>query len=428
MPIALRCLLALILLFPAPSPAQETLEKVLILSRHGVRAAMSSPERLEEFSLRPWPRFAVPAGHLTPHGEELAGLFGGYYRELYLQAGLLRGDRGDCDRVHYRANRTQRTLATARALAATLSPGCAAEVHHVADGQSDPLFDGPPALHTAQAAARMKAALAGRIGGDARAWNAAQRAAVDSLQALLLQCDRRPCPADAAPGKRRLDAVPAALSDPARGIPGIEGPVAAASGISESLLMAWADGADFAALGWRDLDDTAVIEASLPHQAEFALRLRSPDIARMASSQIAARLAATLLQGSELDWPYAPIGNDAALTVVSGHDGTLTLLAGLLDLHWQLPGYLSDQVPPGGALVFERWRLADGRRVIRARYTAQSLAQLRERRPLRLEAPPLSSPLFIPGCSTASARYDCPLDDFARVMNQAIDPAFVASP
>lgn len=61
MPIALRFLLALVLLFPASSPAQETLEKVLILTRHGVRAAMSSPQRLEEFSLRPWPRFAVPA-------------------------------------------------------------------------------------------------------------------------------------------------------------------------------------------------------------------------------------------------------------------------------------------------------------------------------------------------------------------------------
>lgn len=425
MPIATRALLALVLLFPASSAAQETLEKALILTRHGVRAAMSSPERLEEFSLRPWPRFSVPAGHLTPRGEELERLFGAYYRDLYLQAGLLRGDRGDCARVHYHANRTQRTIATARALAATLTPGCAAEVQHVADGESDPLFDGPPALHTAQANARMKAALAGRIGDDARAWSAAQQDTLDTLQALLLQCGRRPCPADAAPGKRRLDAVPAELSGPPHGIPGIEGPVATASGIGESLLMAWADGADFAALGWRGLDDTTVIEASIPHQAEFALRLRAPDIARMASSQIAARLAATLLQGSGLASPYAPIGNDAALTVVSGHDGTLTLLAGLLDLHWQLPGYLPDQAPPGGALVFERWRLAGGERVLRVRYTAQSLAQLRRKLPLALDAPPPEAAVFVPGCSTANERYDCPLDRFGQRMTQLIDPAFV---
>ncbi|HBK47276.1 MAG TPA: histidine-type phosphatase, partial [Xanthomonadaceae bacterium] len=176
-----RALLALALLLPfAAATAQDTLEKVIVLKRHGVRAAMSSPERLGEFSLRPWPRFAVPAGHLTPNGAELERLFGAYYHALYLQAGLLRGDRGDCRRVHYWANRTQRTIASAQALAQTLTPGCGNDIDHVADDQVDPLFDGPPALYTAQAAQRARAALAGRIGGDARAWNAAQQDAIDT--------------------------------------------------------------------------------------------------------------------------------------------------------------------------------------------------------------------------------------------------------
>ncbi len=424
-----RALLALALLLPiaGSAAARDTLEKVVILKRHGVRAAMSSPEQLGEFSLRAWPRFDVPAGYLTAHGAELERLFGGYYRALYRRSGLLRGDASDCTRVYYWANRTQRTIASAQAMAQTLTPGCATQVQHVASGQSDPLFDGSPALRTESANAQMKAALAGRIGGDAQAWNAAQHDAIDTLQALLLQCDQRPCPAGAAPGKRRLDAVPAALSDSPLGIPGIEGPAATASGLTESLLMGWADGHDFAALGWHGLDPATLLRVFAPHQAEFALRLRAPDVARMASSQLAARLLATLAQGSEVATPYAPIGEDAPLIVIAGHDGTLALLAGLFDLHWQLPGYQPDQVPPGGALVFERWRLGDGRRVIRTRYTAQSLAQLRERRPLTLDAPPAASPLFIPGCSTERPGYDCPLADFARVFGRALDPAYVIS-
>ncbi|WP_267127385.1 histidine-type phosphatase, partial [Xanthomonas sacchari] len=233
----------------AQAAATDTLEKVVILKRHGVRAAMSSAEQLERYSARPWPRFAVPAGYLTANGAALERLFGAYYRARYAPLGLFAGD--GCAAAYYWANRTQRTLASAQALASTLTPGCANPVHSVADDASDPLFDGAPALRTPAAVAQMRAAIAGRIGGDAQAWNAAQADAIDSLQQLLLQCAQRPCPADAGSGKLRLDAVPARLGDAEDAIPGIEGPAAAASGLSESLLMAWADGQDFAALGWR---------------------------------------------------------------------------------------------------------------------------------------------------------------------------------
>jgi 4-phytase / acid phosphatase len=418
-------LLILIALCPLACMAGETLEKSVILTRHGVRAAMSSQERLESFSLRRWPRFEVPPGQLTARGAELERLLGDYYRARYLHDGLLRA--GSCDQVYVHANRTQRTIATGRALADALAPGCALPVHHVDAGASDPLFDGPPAAHAASASARMQAAIAGRIGGDAQAWNAAQRDTIDTLQALLLQCTQRPCPADAAPGKRRLDAVPADMSDQPRGIPGIEGPAATASGITESLLMAWADGHDFAALGWRGLDEDTLLRVFAPHQAELALRLRAPDVARIASSQLAAQLLATLRQdsGDEDGLRDAPIGGDAPLVVLSGHDGTLTLLAGLLDLHWQLPGYQPDQVPPGGALVFERWRRDDGERVVRIQYVAQTLAQLRQRTPLTLLAPPASAAVHLPGCSDTGASDDCPLPQFIGLLQRALDPAFV---
>ncbi|GAE52332.1 6-phytase [Xanthomonas arboricola pv. pruni str. MAFF 311562] len=320
----------------------ETLEKVVILKRHGVRAAMSSPEQLGRYSARPWPRFDVPAGHLTANGARLEALFGTYYRARYTPLGLFDGD--GCANVYYWANRTQRTIASARALASTLTPGCTNTVHHVADDASDPLFDGAPALRQPAAAALMRAAIAGRVGGDVASWNAAQRDAIDSLQQLLLQCAQRPCPTQAGAGKQRLDAVPAGMGAAHDGIAGVQGPAPAASGISESLLMGWADGQDFAGLGWQGVDEASLLRAFAPHQAEFALRLRAPTVARMASTPLAARLLATLQQGSVTSGnrnpsQATPIGGDARLVVLSGHDGTLTLLGGMFDLHWQLPGY-----------------------------------------------------------------------------------------
>nr|CEH67437.1 exported hypothetical protein [Xanthomonas citri pv. citri] len=141
--------LALVPLTPAQATdaTPDTLEKVVILKRHGVRAAMSSPERLGRYSLHPWPHFGVPAGHLTANGAQLERLFGDYYRAHYTALGLLNGD--GCNQAYYWANRTQRTIASAQALASTLTPGCADPVHHVPTGSSDVLFDGTAALRCA---------------------------------------------------------------------------------------------------------------------------------------------------------------------------------------------------------------------------------------------------------------------------------------
>ena len=72
-----------------PSPPKDKLERVVIVMRHGVRSAMSSPEELGRYSRRAWPRFKVPAGHLTANGAALVTMLGGWYAARYRQQGLL---------------------------------------------------------------------------------------------------------------------------------------------------------------------------------------------------------------------------------------------------------------------------------------------------------------------------------------------------
>jgi 4-phytase/acid phosphatase len=81
---------------------------------------------------------------------------------------------------------------------------------------------------------------------------------------------------------------------------------------------------------------------------------------------------------------------------------------------------------PGGALVFELWRGADGKRYrVRVYYTAQSMEQMRMQTALKLTDPPGKAEIFLPGCSTASAGFACDWEDFERTVSAAIDPAFV---
>lgn len=415
-----RLCAALLMLAPSVSAAagasEDHLEKVVILSRHGVRAAMSSPERLGEASARPWPRFEVPAGQLTARGGQLVEQIGAYYRQFYVAEGLLTS--GDCGQTYFWANQTQRTIATARAYARTIAPGCAVEVHAVGEGADDPMFEPVKAGVVKADPALARAAVAGRAGGDLTAWSASHRQEVETLDAFLMQCAKGPCPPSA--GKRRaMDARPGFAENGE--LAELTGPEAFASGVTESLLMAWADGRDFAALGWKGVDEDTLTRVFFLHQAEFDLRLRTPYVAKILAGHLAGRLLATLGDGAGAF--AAAIGpQDAKLVVIAGHDGTLASLGGLLRAEWTLPGYQPNQIQPGGALVFERWRRGDGVRVIRARFTGQSLEQLRAGTPLSLTTPPLAAPVFIPGCSTATPAFDCPLKDFQAVVGRAIGP------
>jgi 4-phytase/acid phosphatase len=346
----------------------------------------------------------VPRGHLTANGHILEGLLGAYYRRLY--GGLLPA--GQCGALYVWANNLERTIETGRALAEGLQPDCPPDIHTVGNDKSDPLFD-PIAAGVAHPDYDLAlAAVAGRVGNDPAAWARTHRADLQALQDLL-------------GGSAKLADTPSVL---ARGqgsdLAHVENPFTRASSLSESLLMAYADGLPLDAVTGGRLTEERLRDAQAAHALDLDMQLRAPYVGKVTASHLAFRLLATIEGG-----PAGIGGGNSAVTAIVGHDGTIVELGSLLDLHWLLAGYQPDQVPPGGALRFELWRRgADGREVVRLSLTAQSLSQLRERQPLSLEKPPLTAPVFIPGCSEAGPSYDCPLDGFARRVAEAADPAF----
>jgi 4-phytase/acid phosphatase len=403
-------LAALLACLPSAALSQEPgggeeLERVVIVMRHGVRAAMSSREELGRYSARQWPDFAVPAGHLTANGGRAVTLLGEWYRRRYQAAGLLA--EGDCS-AWYHANHYQRTEATAAALAKGLTPGCANPVHQ-APAAPDPLFDAPLTPLAPADPARILAALSGRIGGDLTQWDARQRPALERFEALLLQCRNIPCDAQERTGvELRLGDTPVRMALDEKGDLVLTSPALQVAGIAESLMMAYADGLDFA--GWEGVDAATVGDVMAVHGAGIDLRVRTPEVGRQTSSYLAMRLLATLQRDTRQPVLADPVGDGEKVVILSGHDGTVAMLAGLLGLEWQIASYAPGQVSPGGALVFERWRRSDGERAVRVYYIAQTLGQLRHLTPLDGEVSPEIAPIFVPGCGGADL--SCSLSGF----------------
>ena len=118
----------LVLLAAAPhalaSAKSDTLVKVVILSRHGVRSPIPSQAELETWTASPWPVWncATPpsvkvcdSGQLTPRGFTLAKKMGTYYR-AYLEEFLPPDRCPTANELYLWADRTERTEQTGRAL------------------------------------------------------------------------------------------------------------------------------------------------------------------------------------------------------------------------------------------------------------------------------------------------------------------------
>ena len=117
------------------------LRMVVILSRHGVRSPTWTQARLDSYSALPWPKWSVPPGDLTSRGYELVKQFGSFDRASLAATGLLPAQGcGDAAKAYVWADTDQRTIASGKALAEGLFPGCAPQIHGLAEGENDTLF------------------------------------------------------------------------------------------------------------------------------------------------------------------------------------------------------------------------------------------------------------------------------------------------
>ena len=152
-----------------PTPPGWQIERAVLLSRHGVRSPTATNEQLDRYSATAWPTWPVEPGFLSPRGEELMRLMGGYYRVLYGGRGLVQAD--DCPTAGTVAAWTdlaQRTRTSGAAILAGMYPRCAnLPLRNQANFTlPDPLFHPQPTASCPMNLAANRAAIMARLGGS----------------------------------------------------------------------------------------------------------------------------------------------------------------------------------------------------------------------------------------------------------------------
>ena len=398
----------------APVPEGWTLQGVVLYGRHSLRSPTKAvlcrddddTVCFDNIAAQPWPDFGVAAGNLLPQAYPRVRELGRYFRLHYADLGLVPAD--GCPATKEAATLyadDERTTMTAGAFVDGFAPGCAATTH------TDEATYSAGAACAVDRESEAAAALA-FVGGS---W--ARRAEGDLAKPFAVMnevlgpfapggCHRYGLEAGCSIGS--ADAAKAA---------------AMASAPAEQMLFEFAAGYPAEAVGWGRLAaaaglplGAAVTEVNRIHALYLAATNMPPVIGGKRGSK-----SLSLVLGSLERFATKPAAQPAPVVAYASHDTFILHLAGLLGLDWTLESYNPHQIPPGGIIAFELWTTAAGERMVRTVYTAQTIEQLRDARPLGADNPPTTSVMAIKGCAmTAGA---CPWTDFAAIAEAAIDPA-----
>lgn len=401
----------LLLAFPAvaaspPSPAEPpppglTVDRVVMLLRHGVRPPTKALPLPAGVTHDAWPAWPVQPGWLTPNGAAAIGRIAAWDAARLQGQGLLPAH--GCPAagtVRVVADSDQRTIATAAAWLTVAAPGCNIPSEHKPQDVADPVFSaletGQGTLDPARATAEVTAAAG--PGGFA---------ALDSTYHDLL---------------RRIDAVFCGAATTACGVSGkptglrpatsgqrpkLFGALDTASTAAQILLLEYADGKPLAEVGWGRATAADIGAFSAFHALEFRLLARPRAVAVPNFAGLAPIVTAGLT-------------GPARMTLIVGHDTNVANLGGLLDAHWKVPGFSADDPTPGGAVLIERLSDGQGATYVRALYRSQTLEQIRNGTTTGAEQPYLAV-MPIAGCSALGVRGLCTLAQFQQKLTATAD-------
>lgn len=390
---------------PAPAPAEAELrvERVYMFMRHGVRTPTRAVVLPPGYTDQPWPEWETPPGHLTARGYQGAVLVGAWTHEMLAARGL--DWRGACPEAHeirVYTNTIQRTRETGRGFLEGFAPDCAIASEHAPGDRNDPMFDAIDVGATPWAPAAARAAIEAQAGGSLDGAVAPLRPAFDRLSEILGCCAPPVCEANTLAAGCGFGDLPHVWEDtPENRRVRFLGPFSQGGTAVQSLLLAYLDNAPPALAGWGRASAADHELLSQIHAREFDILSRTPYVSRRAAAFI-------------LDDVMAMLSGNAApkFTLLIGHDTNIANLAGVLDLHWHVPGYAPDDQAVTGAIGWELLSAPGGARFVRIFYQAPGVEQVRALTPLNAENPPYFAYLEQPNCGLPHDRTLCRLEDF----------------
>lgn len=375
----------------APKAADLTVERVVILVRHGVRPSTKFPATPEGTTREAWPAWSTPAGDLTPHGAEGIRRLAAYDREVLAIQGLLPAT--GCaapGTISAWSSGSSRAIKTGLAFIETLQPGCKVALDHPAGEDDEDQF------HPSTSKAAMD-------GDRALAASQAQFPA-SGLQGVIAA--RK---ADFAT-LERIVGVPVDTASTLKATPGdkpdLKGGLSFGSTAGQTILLQYLEGMPMEQVGWGRASKADIRAILRFHPIKFQYETRPAYVAQRLAAPIVTRIVDALS------------GQGGRLTLLFGHDTNIAALGGFYDLHWTMADYPRDDIAPGGAIGFELVRDSAGRRYVRVFQQAQSMHQLRGLAPLSQATPPSRSYLALPGCGSGSK--PCDLETFEKLTRERL--------
>ena len=407
----------------ALAPEGYTLEKVTILSRHGIRAPLVGyGSALAEATPHTWTPWKTEGGHLTPRGGELETRLAHYMDEWFDAVGLIKKD--SCpttDQLLVYANSLPRTIDTGKNFVKGAFPDCDITVHNLEEvGKMDNTFN-PIVRSPVDDAfvAKAEKSIDDMLGeGGFAKLNERLAKNYQILETVLDYDHSATCEKEK---QCDLEKIPNSLTFAQNKEPGTKGPLRNGTGAADSFILQYYEGYPANDVAW------GKIETPEQWQAIVDLKNIYTDVlftAPVLAKETAAPLLA-FIQNSFADHGYQhPLIKDAQkakVTLLVGHDSNVaSLLALLQTAPYQLPEQY-EKTPISGKVLFEQWRDKDGKALLKIEYIYQTTPQLREDSELSLKNPPQHVVLKLEGCPTDANGF-CPMDDFNRVADAALKP------
>ncbi|MCT6592942.1 histidine-type phosphatase [Pantoea dispersa] len=396
----------------AHADTQYQLEKVVELSRHGIRPPTPGNRKdIEAATHRTWTTWTTHDGELTGHGYAAVANKGRWEGEHYRELGLLTSGCPQSRDIYVRASPLQRTRATAQALVDGAFPGCGVEVHRV-EGEDDPLFqtEAFPATNTdpAKQLAAVKA-----VTGDLAA---RQRA----LQPAVLALKRAVCSSDA---DCSYFNKPWQIKQNKSGKTSIDG-LSVLANMVETLRLGWSENLPLSQLAWGNITSSAQITAVLPLlTANYDLGNDVMYTAQKRGSILLNAMLQGVEQGVSRTTDKLP---DTRWLLLVAHDTNIAMVRTLMNFTWTLSGYTRGNIPPGSSLVFERWRdTKSGERFLHVYFQGQSLDDLRRLQTIDKEHPLLREEWRQSDCRITGVGTLCPMKTALKALSHNLDPVAI---
>ncbi|XP_013176342.1 PREDICTED: glucose-1-phosphatase-like [Papilio xuthus] len=375
------------------------LKQVLILSRHNIRTPLTA--RLENTTPYKWPQWKNEVGHLTEKGALLESYMAEYFAEWLKETGLLQPGCPADDEVFVYANTKQRTRESARAFVRGAFGNCSISAYSIPSEDMDPVFN--PILRDTSETTKQKITSEMTQKLKELRLDAAYKQLNDIIDLKSSDICRSDYFCDFLQGKNEIVYVIGRE-------PNIVGPLATSNNVMDSFIMSYYEGMAEEDVAWGKIVK--------PEQwALLSKIIRENQNVRFNSTALAKDVAKPLLQYIKSVFEHDP---PRKVTVLFGHDSNLNSVMSALGFkYYELP-HQYEATPPGGKIVFQKWRDGDTNRdLLKLDYVYQSTDHIRNASRLSLGSPPLWARLELTDCSADSDGF-CPWNQFQKVLDSSI--------